>query len=161
MLLTRFSSVQQAIRKAQNQALGEPGVKHAQEAFNQIVREVVQRDDPESVELLDRARTVGQDLEAMATPIVLPEGEEDPRPSTPEERAGVARELAEVERSLRPVVQRAFQDSAVVEAFSLLRDSVVAAILRIDPGAQRSMDLMAEIESRVAEIDAEIARLSR
>ena len=38
--------------------------------------------------------------------------------------------------------------------------SVVAAMLRIDPGAQRSIDLMAELEAQVAEIDAEIVRLS-
>jgi hypothetical protein len=161
VLLNRFSSVQQAIRRSQNQALEEPGAKQAQQAFNEAVREVVQRDDPESVELLDRARAVGQDLQSMATPIILPEGEEDPRPSTPEQRADVAHELADVEKSLRPVLQRAFQDPAVTEAFSVLRDSVVAAILRIDPGAQRSMDLMAEIESQVAEIDARIAQLSR
>ena len=88
------------------------------------------------------------------------EGEEDPRPVEPEERAAVAAELAEVERSLRPVIDRAFQDPAVAQAFAALRDSVVAAMLRIDPGAQRSIDLMAELEARVAEIDAEIVRLS-
>ncbi|NNK49817.1 MAG: hypothetical protein HKP01_13165, partial [Gemmatimonadetes bacterium] len=68
--------------------------------------------------------------------------------------------LAEVERSLRPVVDRAFQDSAVVQAFASLRDSVVAAMLRIDPGTQRSMDLMADLEAQVAEVDGEIARQS-
>jgi len=161
VLLNRFSSVQQVIRNSQNQALEEPGVRQAQEAFNEAVRAVVQRDDPGSVELLDRARAVGQDLQSMASPILLPEGAEDPRPSTAEQRADVAHELAEVEKGLRPVLQRAFQDPTVAEAFSVLRDSVVAAILRIDPGAQRSMDLMAEIESQVAEIDAKIAQLSR
>lgn len=160
ILLNRFSSVQDVIRNAQGQALEQPGVRQAQETFNRTVREVVARDDPGSVELLDRARAVGHDLESMSNPILLMEGEEDPRPSTPEERVAVAEELAEVERQLRPVLARAFQDPAVNEAFGTLRDSVIAAILRIEPGAQRSMDLMAEIESQVAEIDAEIARLS-
>jgi hypothetical protein len=160
VLINQFSTVQNAIRGAQNRALEEPGVRQAQEAFNRTVREVIARDDPEAVELLDRARSVGHDLESMANPILLREGEEDPRPTTPGERAAVAEELATVERQLRPVLARAFQDTAVDGAFGTLRDSVVAAILRIDPGAQRSMDLMADIESQVAAIDAEIARLS-
>ena len=159
-LLLQFSSAQQAIRRTQAQALEEPGVRAAQEAFNAELRAVVVRDDPESVELLDRAQAVGQDLQSMGTPLLLQEGEEDPRPSSPEERAEVASELAEVERSLRPVIDRAFQDPAVAQAFASLRDSVVAAMLRIDPGSQRSMDLMADLEARVADIDGEIARVS-
>lgn len=72
----------------------------------------------------------------------------------------MAAELAEVERALRPVISRAFQDSAVTDAFSALRDSVIATMLRMDPQTQLSMDMMADLEERVAEIDAEIASLS-
>jgi len=158
--LMQFSSVQNVIRRVQMQALEEPAVRAAQDTFNAELRAAVLRDDPEAVELLDRARAVGHDLQDMATPKLLQQGEEDPRPAAPEERAAVAAELAEVERSLRPVIDRAFQDPAVVQAFATLRDSVVAAMLRIDPGAQRSIDLMAELEGQVAELDAEIARLS-
>jgi hypothetical protein len=158
--LTQFASVQNAIRRVQVQALDDPGVRAAQEAFNAELRAVVLRDDPATVELLDRALVVGRDLQDLASPILLQEGEEDPRPVEPEERAAVAAELAEVERSLRPVVDRAFQDPAVMQAFATLRDSVVEAMLRIDPGTQRSIDLMAELETQVAEIDAEIARVS-
>jgi hypothetical protein len=160
-LLNQFSSVQHAIRRVQAAALQEPGVKAAQDTFNAVMRRAVLRDDPESVELLDRAQVVGRDLEAMATPLLLQPGEEDPRPESPEERAAVAAELAEVERQLRPVIDRAFQDPQVAQAFSALRDSVVATMLRFDPGVQRSIDLMAEYEGRVAEVDAEIARLSQ
>ncbi len=158
--LMQFSSVQNVIRRVQMQALEEPAVRAAQDTFNAELRAAVLRVDPEAVELLDRARAVGHDLQDMATPKLLQQGEEDPRPVAPEERAAVAAELAEVERSLRPVIDRAFQDPAVVQAFATLRDSVVAAMLRIDPGAQRSIDLMAELEAQVAELDAEIARLS-
>lgn len=158
--LLQFSSAQNVIRRVQVRALEEPAVRAAQDTFNAELRAAVLRDDPESVELLDRARAVGHDLQDMATPTLLQEGEEDPRPVEPEERAAVAAELAEVERSLRPVIDRAFQDPAVAQAFATLRDSVVAAMLRIDPGAQRSIDLMAELEAQVAEIDAEIVRLS-
>lgn len=159
-LLMQFSSVQNVIRGVQIQALEEPAVRAAQDTFNAELRAAVLRDDPEAVDLLDRARAVGHDLQDMATPQLLQQGEEDPRPVTAEERAAVAAELAEVERSLRPIIDRAFQDPAVVQAFATLRDSVVAAMLRIDPGAQRSIDLMAELEAQVAEIDAEILRLS-
>jgi hypothetical protein len=65
-----------------------------------------------------------------------------------------------VERSLRPVIDRAFQDPMVAQAFAALRDSVAATMLRIDPGTQASMDLMAELETQIVEIDSEIARLS-
>lgn len=159
-LLMQFSSVQNVIRRVQIQALDQPAVRAAQDTFNAELRAAVLRDDPEAVDLLDRARAVGHDLQDMATPKLLQQGEEDPRPVAPEERAAVAAELAEVERNLRPVIDRAFQDPAVVQAFATLRDSVVAAMLRIDPGAQRSIDLMAELETQVAGIDAEIARLS-
>jgi len=158
--LLQFSSVQNVIRRVQVQALEQPGVRAAQDTFNAELRAAVLRDDPESVELLDRARAVGHDLQDMATPTLIQQGEEDPRPVEPEERAAVAAELAEVERSLRPVIDRAFQDPAVAQAFANLRDSVVATMLRIDPAAQRSVDLMAELEAQVAEIDAEITRLS-
>jgi hypothetical protein len=158
--LLQFSSVQNVIRRVQVRALEEPAVRAAQDTFNAELRAAVLRDDPESVELLDRARAVGHDLQDMATPTLIQQGEEDPRPVEPEERAAVAAELAEVERSLRPVIDRAFQDPAVAQAFANLRDSVVATMLRIDPAAQRSIDLMAELEAQVAEIDAEIVRLS-
>ena len=159
-LLMQFSSVQNVIRRVQLQALDEPAVRAAQDTFNAELRAAVLRDDPEAVELLDRARAVGHDLQDMATPTLIQQGEEDPRPVAPEERAAVAAELAEVERSLRPVIDRAFQDPLVAQAFATLRDSVVAAMLRIDPQTQQSIDLMAELEAQVAEFDAEIARLS-
>ncbi len=159
-LIMQFSSAQNVIRQTQMQALEEPGVRAAQDSFNAELRAAVVRDDPEAVELLDRAREVGHDLQDLATPILLQQGQDDPRRVSDEERRQLAADLAEVERSLRPVVDRAFQDPAVVQAFESLRDSVVAAMLRIDPGAQRSMDLMAELEAEVAEIDVEIARLS-
>ena len=159
-LLMQFSSAQNVIRSVQVQALEEPGVRAAQEAFNTELRAFVLREDPDAAELLDRAREVGHDLQDLATPTLLQEGQEDPRPVAPEERAAVAAELAEVERSLRPVIDRAFQDPAVAQAFASLRDSVVKAMLLIDPGTQRSMDLMADLEAKVAEIDAEMARFS-
>ena len=159
-LLTQFSSVQNAIRRIQASALQEENVRVAQDTFNARLRASVQRDDPESVALLDRAQEVGRSLEEIATPVILQEGQEDPRPNSEQERARLAAELQETEVALRPVVDRAFQDPAVVEAFGALRDSVAAAMLRIDPSTQVSMDRMAELESQVAAIDAEIASLS-
>ena len=157
----QFSSVQNGIRRVQARALEEEGVRLAQESFNAVFRAAVARDNPEAVELLDRAEAVGHDLQQLATPILLELGQEDPRPVSAEEQAQMATELAEVERALRPVIEQAFQDPAVGEAFSALRDSVMATMLRMDPQTQRSMDVMADLEGRIAEIDAEIARLSR
>jgi len=159
-LLAQFHAAQQAIRRVQATALEEEGVRSAQDSFNAELRAVVARDNPEAVALLDRAEAVGHDLQQLATPLVEEE-QEDPRAVSPEERTQLAAELAEVERALRPVIDEAFEDPAVVESFSALRDSVVATMLRLDPGTQRSMDLMADLEARVAEVDAEIARLSQ
>lgn len=160
-LLMQFHAAQQAIRRVQATALEEEGVRSAQDSFNAELRAVVARDTPEAVALLDRAEAVGHDLQQLATPRLLEEEQEDPRPVPPEERTQLAADLAEVERALRPVIDEAFEDPAVVESFSALRDSVVATMLRLDPGTQRSMDLMADLEARVAEVDAEIARLSQ
>ncbi len=159
-LLMQFSSTQNAIRRIQASALQEEGVRTAQDTFNARLRAVVARDDPESVALLDRAQEVGQGLEEIASPVILQQGQEDPRPNSDEERAQLAAELAETERALRPVIDAAFQDPSVLEAFGALRDSVAAAMLRIDPGTQVSMDRMAELESQIVVIDAEIAGLS-
>ena len=159
-LLMQFSSAQSGIRRVQARALEEEGVRVAQDSFNAVLRATVGRDDPEAIELLDRAESVGHDLQQLATPILLEKGQEDRRPVPPEERTRMAAELAEVERALRPVISRAFQDSAVTDAFSALRDSVMATMLRMDPQTQQSMDMMADLEERVAEIDAEIASLS-
>ena len=159
-LLMQFHAAQQAIRPVQATALEEEGVRSAQDSFNTELRAVVARDNPEAVALLDRAEAVGHDLQ-LATPRLLEEEQEDPRPVSPEERTQLAADLAEVERALRPVIDEAFEDPAVVESFSALRDSVVATMLRLDPGTQRSMDLMADLEARMAEVDAEIARLSQ
>lgn len=160
-LLMQFSSIQNAIRRIQASALQEENVRVAQDTFNARLRAVVQRDDPESVALLDRAQEVGRGLEEIATPVILQQGQEDPRPNSEQERAQLAADLAETERALRPVIDRAFEDPSVVEAFGTLRDSVAAAMLRIDPSTQVSMDRMAELEAEVAAIDAEIARLSK
>jgi len=160
-LLTQFASTQVGIRRVQATALDEEGVRTAQDTFNARLRAAVARDNPEAVALLDRAKAVGHDVEELATPILLQEGQEDPRDVSPERKTQMATELAEVERDLRPVIDRAFQDPKVVEAFSALRDSVVATMLRLDPGTQRSMDLMADLEARMVEIDSEISRLSQ
>ncbi len=158
-LLMQFSSTQNAIRGLQVRALQEEGVQAAQDTFNTRLRVVVRRDDPEAVALLDRAEVVGRELQQLSTPVLLQQGQDDPRLG-PEERAQLASDLAETERALRPVIDRAFQDPVVMEAFGALRDSVAAAMLRMDPGSQVSMDFMAEIEGQIAEIDAEIASLS-
>lgn len=157
-LLIQFTSAQNAIRGYQAAALDEEGVRAAQDSFHAVFRSVAEREDPAAGELLDRAEALGHELELLSTPVILQQGEEDPRLSD-EERRQVAEELAEVERRLRPVTDRAFTDPAVQASFSVLQDSVVAAILRQDPSAQGSMDLMASLERQILDIDAEIAAL--
>ena len=118
----------------------------------------VERDDPEALELLNRAEAVGADLAFLSTPMLLEQGQDDPRLSEQERRA-VATELAEVERQLRPVIRRTFADPEVQARFRTLQDSVIAGILRQDPGARQSLELMSRLERQMTEIDGEIARL--
>lgn len=158
-LLIQFASAQNAIRQYQARALDEEGVRVAQDSFDIVFRSVVERDDPASVELLTRAAELGHDLQLLSTPVILQEGQADPRLSD-EERRQVAAELAELELRLRPVTDRAFADPAVQASFRVLQDSVIAAILRQDPTAQQSIDLMASLERQIAEIDVEIEALT-
>ena len=158
-LLIQFTSAQNAIRQYQSRALDEPGVRAAQDSFEAVFRATVERDAPEAIELLDRAEALGRDLQLLSTPVILEQGQDDPRLSD-DERRQVAAELAEVEQLLRPVTDRAFQDPAVQASFRTLQDSVIAAILRQDPSAQASMDLMARLEGQIADVDAEIAALA-
>ena len=158
-LLIQFTSAQNAIRQYQSRALDDPNVRAVQASFDSVFRLAVERDAPEAVELLDRAEALGRDLQELSTPVILEQGQDDPRLSD-EERRQVAAELAEVERLLRPVTDRAFLDPAVQTSFKTLQDSVIAAILRQDPSAQASMDLMARLEGQIADIDAQMAALA-
>lgn len=157
-LLMQFTSAQNAIRGYQNRALDEPGARAAVDTFYSTFRATVERDDPEALELLDRAEAVGADLALLSTPVLLEQGQDDPRLSD-EERRAVANELAEVERQLRPVIQRTFADPEVQSRFQTLQDSVIAGILRQDPAARRSLELMSRLERQMMEVDREIARL--
>lgn len=158
-LLEQFSTVQLPIRRVQAKALEEPGVRSAQEAFYTELRGTALREDPGAAELFERARAVGHELDFMQNPAVLSTEQESSRTATQDEPAALAQELAELERALRPVISRAMRDPAVSEAFDVLRDSVIAAMLRADPHSERAMDRMVDIEGQVARIDAEIASL--
>jgi alpha-D-ribose 1-methylphosphonate 5-triphosphate synthase subunit PhnH len=158
-LVTQFAAAQNAIRNVQARALEEQGVRAAQDSFQAVLRSVIQRDDPEAVAVLDRAEAVGQDLQLLSTPVLLAPGDEDPRMS-PEEQRAVAKELAEVESLLRPVTDRAFQDPDVRARFAILQDSVLAAILRLEPGSQVNLDVMRRLEAQIVELDREMEALS-
>lgn len=155
----QFLSVQNSIRAAQARALEEPGVIAAQAAFYQTIREVIERDDPEGARLLDRATAVGHDIERLSGPVVLAPGQRSAEGRS-EEKQEAVEELAAVERELRPLIDRAFRDPLVAQSFSALQDSVIAALVRADPGAEAILDRMRELERQIGVIDARIREVS-
>jgi hypothetical protein len=158
-LLVQFSATQNAIRRLQGRALDEPGVAALQDSFYVALRRHVEETDPEGAELMARAQEVGEDLKLFSEPVLLAPGDDDPRPSD-EERRDVVAELAEVERALRPVIDRAMADPVVSARFRVLKDSLVAAMVRMEPAARNSLDLMAEIQEKIAAIDEEMGGLT-
>jgi len=158
-LLVEFGKTQNAIRRLQARALDEPSVAAQQDSFDAALRRHVEATDPEGAALLDRAASVGEDLRMFSEPVLLAPGEAY-EPMSDEEKRELVAEFTEVEEALRPVIDRAMQDPVVNARFAVLQDSLVAALLRLDPSAQATLDRMEEIDGQVAALDAEIAALT-
>jgi hypothetical protein len=156
-LLRRYATAQDRIRRTQAAALGEPGTEAAKESFYGELRRFAAAEGPGSAALLDRALRVGADLTRVSTPVITTPDGSTGEVATGEERRAVARELAETERELRPFIDRAMADPTVRVGFEALRDSLVATILRLDPGAGSSLRRMEEVADSIAEVDREIA----
>lgn len=154
----RFHAVQQGIRRTQAEALEQPGVRRAQESFYTELRQFVAREEPSSLELLDRAKEIGSDLDRLAGPDQISPDQADQYRIEEVERRQVGEELVATEKALRPILARAMRDPAVNSAFSGIRDSVMVAIVRIDPTAAASLDRMREISLVIAELDQQIAQ---
>ena len=159
-LIIQFAAAQNPIRQLQGRALDEEGVRAAQDSFYLALRSAIERDDPEGARLLDRAEAAGHDLRDLSTPVRVEQGSETSQ-QTIEEQQSVAAEIVEVERRLRPLIDRAFEDPQVRSRFDVLQDSVTAAMLREEPSVQQTLDLMASLGAQVREIDREIEALSR
>ena len=158
-LLIQFSATQNAIRRLQARALDEPGVAAQQDSFDVALRRHVATTDPEGAALLDRAASGGEELNVLSEPVLLVPGEAH-EPMSADEQRRLAAELTEVERALRPVIDRAMEDPVVSARFASLRDSLVAALLRLEPSSRATLDLMAEIEGRIAATDSAIEALA-
>lgn len=157
-LVRQFGSVQTRIRRTQAAALAEPGPAAARAALYDEIRRFAEREGPASAALLERALRVGADLTRVSTPVITtPEGASD-EIVAPGEREAIARELAATERELRPFVDRAMADPAVRARFDALRDTLTAAMVRIDPGVEASLGRMEEIADSIGRIETEIAR---
>jgi len=113
------------------------------------------REHPEVDELLQRAAIVGADLERMSNSASIMIGE----PVTAEKQQAVADELQDVERELRPHLQRALQDSTVHAAFAAAQDSLVEQMTRLDPSVPQTIRRMEEVAGLIREVDIRIAEL--
>jgi hypothetical protein len=158
-LLLRFSSAQMGIRQSQAAALDAEGVRAVQQEFYGVLRRRIIEMDPGAEELLERAAAVGSDLAALSAPVLRVAGDSTDTALSDEESWRVAGELRELEVALRPILDRAFTDSAVASSFKELQDSLVAAIIKIDPGAEATIARMREIEAQIGQLDRQIAEL--
>jgi hypothetical protein len=154
-LIERFGIIQSTIRKTQGAALDHPGVRIAQDSFYTQMKRFAQEEDPEVVELLERAARVGADFERMSSSVPIMTGE----PVTAEQQRAVATELQTVERALRPHVQRALADSTVHSAFVTAQDSLVEQMTRLDPNVPETIRRMEEVAEQIRELDIRIAEL--
>ena len=154
-LVKRFGYVQSSIRRIQGAALDDPGVRVAQDSFYTELRRFMQRENPEAVELLDRAARIGSDVERMSGPVPMMTGE----PVTVEQQQSVVGELQETERELRPYLQQAMADPAVQSAFAALQESLVAQMTRLDPNAPGTIRRMNETAEEIRQLDIQIAEL--
>jgi len=154
-LIERFAIIQSPIRKTQGAALDYPGVRIAQDSFYAKLKRFAVREHPEVDELLRRAAIVGADFERMSNSAPIMIGE----PVTAEQQQAVADELQDVERELRPHVQRALQDSTVHAAFAAAQDSLVEQMTRLDPSVPQTIRRMEEVAGLIREIDIRIAEL--
>ena len=115
----------------------------------------MQREYPEAVELLDRAERIGADIERVSGPVeVAPDAA-----VTREQQQAVVGELQETERDLRPYLQRAMTDPVVQAAFSVLQDSLIAEMTRLDPGAPSTIQRMSDTAEEIRQVDMRIAEL--
>ena len=154
-LVERFSNIQSGIRRTQAAALDAPGVSAVQDSFYAEVRRFMQREYPEAVELLDRAERIGADIERVSGPAEMAPDD----PVTREQQQAVVGELQETERDLRPYLQRAMTDPVVQAAFSVLQDSLIAEMTRLDPGAPSTIQRMSDTAEEIRQVDMRIAEL--
>lgn len=155
-LVIQFASVQNQIRAVQAQALDEPMIAGLQARFYDVLRARIIELDPQGEEWLDRATRVGVSLEQLSGPLLLAPGEEPP---PAEDRIAVGRELAELERILRPVQSEALRYPEVATAFAELQDSLATAMVRLDPNAARTLEQMRVLDGEVQKLDRQIAAL--
>lgn len=155
-LLDQFATAQNRVRNTQAQALGESSLQPLRERFYGLLRERMIELDPRAEEWLDRAQELGPMLDELSQPQVLRPGEE---PISRERTEEVVDEFAALEKTLQPLQARAMADPEVAAAFGELQDSVHAAMIRINPDAAASLDLMRRTSAAVDSIDARLRAL--
>ena len=155
-LVIQYVAVQNQIRSLQGQALDDSTVIEFQATFYDVMRTRMIELDPRAESWLERATEVGAQMERLTGPVLLSPGEEPP---PAEEHTAVGRELAELERVMRPVQSEALQDPGVASAFAKLQEAVAATIVRLDPNAAVTMEQMQFIDGEIRELDRQIAEL--
>lgn len=154
-LLNQFAAAQNEVRNTQTRALDDPSIESLRERFYSTLREHMILVDPRAEARLDRAKELGARIDELSTPLILEQGQEPPD----DDRAGVMREFADLEKALRPAQNRAMADPQVAAAFQAMQDSVHALMIRMNPDAESAIDRMKRTSEAVDSLDAEIAAL--
>lgn len=155
-LVIQYVSVQNQIRALQGQALDDSIVIELQARFYEVMRIKMIELEPQAEAWLDRATEVGAELERLTGPLLLSPGE-DPPPA--EERTAIGRDLAQLEKAMRPVQSEALEYPEVAGAFAELQDSVAATIVRLDPDAALTLEQMQVIDDEIRKLDRQLAEL--
>lgn len=154
-LLNQFAAAQNKVRNTQTRALDDPSIASLRDQFYTLMRDKMIEIEPRAEAWLDRAKELGARIDELSTPLILEEGQEP----TDDDRAGVMEEFAALEKTLRPVQNRAMADPEVAAAFQAMQDSVHALMIRMNPDAAPAIDRMKRTSAAVDSLDAEIAAL--
>lgn len=154
-LLNQFATAQNQVRNTQTRALDDPSIASLRDEFYTSLRQKMVEIEPRAGAWLDRAKELGARIDELSAPLILEEGQEPPD----DDRAGVMEEFAALEKTLRPVQNRAMADPEVAAAFRAMQDSVHALMIRMNPDAEAAIDRMKRTSAAVDSLDAEIAAL--
>ena len=155
-LRMQFAGAQNAVRNTQARALDDPSIAPLRERFYDRLRARMIEIEPQAGAWLDRAKELGDRIDELSSPVILQQGQEPP---PDDDRDSVMTEFAALEKRMRPIQELAMQDSAVADAFSTMRDSVFALMVRMDPDTEAPIERMRRTAAAVDSIEAELAVL--
>lgn len=155
-LVDQFAIAQNQVRATQTRAMDDPSIDSLRERFYDLLRARMIEIEPRAEAWLDRAKVLGARIDELSKPLLLEQGE---APPPDDDRDSVLSEFATLEKTLRPLQNRALQDPEVAAALGEMQDSVHALMVRMNPDAAPALERMKRTSAAVDSINAELAAL--